>query len=221
MKILYEDNEILVCEKPAGVATESASVSAKDMLSMVKTYLKGAYTAPVHRLDQPVSGILVFAKTPAAAAGLSAQVRTSDMCKQYLAVVEGKVEAEAEPVVLTDYLIRDAKIRKALVVDPDTLDSKSRKAKCARLTYEVISFNATDNTTLLKIRLLSGRFHQIRAQLSHIGHPILNDVKYGAKKPAASGAAGIALCANELRFLHPKTNEEMVFFLDQIPNSSL
>ena len=107
------------------------------------------------------------------------------------------------------------------MTDKGAKDPAGHAAKCARLTYEVLSYDPAIDTTTLKIRLLTGRFHQIRAQLSHLGHPIVRDRKYGAKKPAADSAAGIALCACELRFLHPKTKEEMVFTLDQIPNRSL
>ncbi len=222
MKPVYEDHEILVCIKPAGMATESASVREKDLMSEIRAHLDNGYVGLIHRLAQPVSGLLVFAKTPGAAADLSAQVKRADMCKIYLALVEGKIPAAAEPVTLTDYLIKDAKAKKALVVSEHTKDAKGHSAKCARMSYEVLSYDEAINATLLKIRLFTGRFHQIRAQFSHAGHPILRDVKYGAKKPAAfEKAAGVALCACELRFLHPKTKEEMVFTLDQIPNRSL
>ena len=219
MKPLYEDDEILICEKSAGMATESANIREKDLVSAVRNYLGGNYVGLVHRLDQPVSGLLVFAKTPEAAAKLSRQVQTSDMGKSYLATVEGKLDAAASPVILSDYLIKDAKKKMALVVEEHTKDANGKEAKQARLSYEVLSYDPLTDTTELKIDLLTGRFHQIRAQLSHLGHPILRDVKYGAKKPAdPEGSAGIALCAYSLSFHHPKTGEEMHF---QIPNRSL
>lgn len=219
MKPLYEDDEILICEKNADVATESANIREKDLVSLVREYLGGAYVGLVHRLDRPVSGLLVFAKTPEAAAALSKQVQTADMGKTYLATVEGKLEATPSPVLLSDYLIKDAKQKMALVVPEHTKDANGKAAKPARLSYEVISYDPLADTTALKIDLLTGRFHQIRAQLSHLGHPVLRDVKYGAKKPAnPEGPAGIALCAYSLSFHHPKTGEKMHF---QIPNKSL
>lgn len=215
MKPVYEDEEILLCEKPAGLATESANIRAKDMVSEVKTYLQGGYVGLVHRLDQPVSGLLVFAKTPAAAASLSRQVQNGDMKKTYLATVEGKLENTGAPVILTDYLTKN-KDGRATVVQKDY---PSGKALLAKLSYEVLSYDPKTDTTDLQIDLLTGRYHQIRAQLSHIGHPVLRDVKYGAKKPAdPNGPAGIALCAYALSFHHPKTGEVLHF---QIPSRSL
>ena len=215
MNPIYEDEEILVCEKPAGMATESANIRAKDMVSEVKSYLKGGYVGLIHRLDQPVSGLLVFAKTPAAAACLSKQIQNGDMKKTYLATVEGKLEKTKEPVLLTDYLIKGAD-GKATVVASQNSD---RKAVFAKLRYEVRSYDPKTDTTNLQIDLLTGRYHQIRAQLSHIGHPVLRDVRYGAKKPAdPKGPAGIALCAFALSFHHPQTGEVLHF---QIPSRSL
>ncbi|MBR4168660.1 MAG: RluA family pseudouridine synthase [Lachnospiraceae bacterium] len=219
MNILYEDNDLLVIEKPAGMPTQSASVRAADLVSKIKTYLGDTYLGIVHRLDTPVSGLLVFAKTPAAAASLSKQAQGDQMCKHYTAIVEGKVEQTAEPVILTDYLVKDSTKNMALIVPKNTKDAHGKSAKCAKLSYEVRAYDDKADTTTLNIQLLTGRFHQIRAQLSHLGHPILYDVKYGAKKPAASKeTAGIALCAYDLVFIHPSTGEKMHF---QIPNSSL
>ncbi|MCR5269032.1 MAG: RluA family pseudouridine synthase [Lachnospiraceae bacterium] len=230
MKILYEDNDILVCEKEAGLPTQSASVRSADLVSQIRQHLNGAYLGIVHRLDTPVSGLLVFAKTKKAAASLSKQAQESalpdpkaqghGMHKQYLATVEGLVEKSA-PVILTDYLIKDGKNNMAVIVSEGRRDAQGKPAKCAKLSYEVLSYDEKTDTTTLNIRLLTGRFHQIRAQLSHMGHPIVGDVKYGAanKKPAASKeTAGIALCAYDLTFVHPATGELMHF---QIPNSSL
>ena len=215
MNPFYEDEEILVCEKPAGMATESANIRAKDMVSEVKSYLKGGYVGLVHRLDQPVCGLLVFAKTPAAAASLGKQVQNGDMKKTYLATVEGKLEPTAEPVLLTDYLTKNTDGKAAVV----QTQSGVRRAVLAKLRYVVRSYDPMTDTTNLQIDLLTGRYHQIRAQLSHIGHPILRDVKYGAKKPAdPDGPAGIALCAYALSFHHPKTGEVLHF---QIPSRSL
>ncbi len=214
MEIIYEDEEILVCVKEAGIATESASVRDRDLFSLVKAHVNGGYIGMVHRLDRPVSGLLVFAKTPAAAASLSQQVQGDQMSKDYLAVVEGRLEKTGEPVILTDHLIKDAKAGLARVVAETAKDANGNRAKRAQLSYEVLSCDAEKDLTTLRIHLLTGRFHQIRAQLSHLGHPVKGDTRYGAKKPAdPKGSAGISLCAYQLCFLHPKTKEKMVFQL--------
>lgn len=214
MEIIYEDEEILVCVKEAGIATESASVRDRDLFSLVKAHVNGRYIGMVHRLDRPVSGLLVFAKTPDAAASLSQQVQDEEMGKDYLAIVEGKLEETPEPVILTDYLIRNTRESCAEVVTEHAKDANGKRAKRAQLSYEVLFYDAEEDLTTLRIHLLTGRFHQIRAQLSHLGHPVKGDTRYGAKKPAdPKGSAGISLCAYQLRFLHPKTKEKMVFQL--------
>lgn len=229
MTILYEDNDILVCIKPAGIATESANIRNADMVSMVKSHLGVApYVGLIHRLDQPVSGILVFAKNPAAAANLSKQVQTDDMQKYYTAIVEGNVldidhslpyinVNSVGSITVTNYLIKDNRQNKAMVVDRRRKDFNGKPAKEASLTLEVISYNSEDNTSTLRIHLLTGRFHQIRAQLSNLGHPIVGDTKYDAltnlsgideeKRPSClkNNEKGIALCASELSFKHPRT----------------
>lgn len=214
INVIYEDNEILVCMKPAGMATESANIRDKDLISEIRSYLKDRYVGLIHRLDQPVSGLLVFAKTPAAAASLSTQLKTADLCKYYRAEVEGKMEDTGAPVLVTDFLIKDPKTSKAVIVSEQQKDAHGKPARKAMLSYEILSYDPVTDTTSLRIHLMTGRFHQIRAQLSHLGHPILKDVKYGAKKPAdPNGSAGIALCAYELRFSHPKTGKQMQFSL--------
>lgn len=225
--VLFEDNDILVCHKPAGVATESASIKTKDMVSLVKKYLcensgkSDPYLGVIHRLDQPVSGILVFAKTPAAAASLSAQVQTDDMGKYYTATVHGNLSTvnvdtksvSDDWVLLTDYLLKDSKSNKAIIVNKGKKGPDGKPAKEAKLLYRIKSYNSTNDTTVLGIKLLTGRFHQIRAQLANIGHPILGDVKYGAEpiNSSDSGRSGIALTADELHFKHPSTGKEMQF----------
>ncbi len=219
MNILYEDKDILVVKKPAGIPTQSASVRSMDLVSMLKNHLGDAYLGIVHRLDTPVSGLLVFAKTPAAAAVLSKQVQNDQMNKQYMARVQGRVDKTSAPVILTDHLIKDAKQNLSRIVPEGTKDAQGKPAKIAKLGYEVLSYDAKEDTTTLSVHLITGRFHQIRAQLSHMGHPVVGDVKYGAKKPAASKeTAGIALCAYDLTFIHPASGEKKHF---QIPNSSL
>ncbi len=221
MNLLFEDNELLVVVKAAGMATESADLRKKDLVSELKSYLRSCndnaaepYLGVIHRLDQPVSGILVFAKNAKAASILSAQVSDGRMRKYYQATVEGKflTEASSEDITLVDYLIRDPKQGKALVTAKGRKEHDGKIAKEAKLICTPLAYDPTSDTTKLRIRLLTGRFHQIRAQLSHAGHPVLRDEKYGAQKPVTpEGDAGIALCAYELHFLHPKTQQEMVF----------
>lgn len=210
LNILYEDNDILVCVKPAGIATESANIRTNDMVSLIKQYLgKGnPYLGLVHRLDQPVSGILVFAKTSEAATNLSKQLQTSDMGKHYSATVQGEIQNGT--YTLRDYLVKDGKKNKALVVSRNQKGPDGKPAKEATLNLTVLSYDPNEDTTIIKVKLLTGRFHQIRAQLSHFGHPILFDVKYGAKA-AKDKRDGIALCADELHFKHPRNGKIMDF----------
>ncbi|HOO28151.1 MAG TPA: RluA family pseudouridine synthase [Lachnospiraceae bacterium] len=214
MDILFEDKYLLVCRKPAGMPTQTAGVCAKDMVSEVKNYLKtkekgDLYTGLVHRLDQPVEGVLVFAKNSFAAANLSRQLHEGNMKKYYDAAVCGIV-CDQEEVKLTHYLVKDAKAKKALFAD-----EKTPGAKRAELLYKVTVTDEEAGESLLRIRLLTGRFHQIRAQLAKIGHPIVNDTKYGGRKEEGSGnSRSIALCACCLEFVHPKTNKGMRFEIE-------
>jgi len=215
MQILFEDQDILVIVKPAGVATESANIRSRDIVSEAKAYLgvPNPFIGLVHRLDQPVSGILVLAKNQRAAASLSRQVQTDQMQKFYKAIVEGKVTAPSENHLLTDYLIKDPKQSKALIVKKGTKGPDGKPAKEATLSYQVLSYDEASDTTTLRIHLHTGRFHQIRAQLSNLGHPICGDSKYGSKKPAAETATGISLCAYELSFLHPANGKRLDFHI--------
>lgn len=211
-QIVYEDNEILVIYKPEGLAAQSARVTQADVVSEICSYLKNPYVGLVHRLDQPVEGLMVLGKTKAAAANLSSQVTAGNLEKMYVAVVSdetGKTETDATQeqwTELTDYLEKDAKAGKSRIV-------KSGGQK-ATLFYRSLS-TGPDNTALLEIRLITGRFHQIRMQMSHANMPLLGDVKYGSEKSQKlSGdrnVRSVALCAYKLSFLHPKTKKEMNF----------
>ena len=214
MDILFEDSDILVVRKPAGLPTQTAGIASKDIISEIKGYLKtqgnrDLYVGLVHRLDQPVEGVLVFGKNSFAAAALSKQVNENKMQKYYYAAVEGIVpvsQTETE-VHLTDYLFKDAKAGKAFVVTEKTKDAKK-----AELTYRILVTDKEVGRSLLKIHLLTGRFHQIRAQLSHMGYPIINDTKYGdAEGSNSRNSYSIALCAYQLEFFHPKTKKKMKF----------
>lgn len=214
-RILYEDNDIFVCHKPAGIATQTARVGQADMVSEITNYLKASgsdlknplYVGVVHRLDQPVEGILVFAKNKAAAADLSRQAAGDGMKKEYLAVVCG--ENLLKSGELTDFLLKDGKSNTSRVVPPEV-----KGAKEAKLSYEVLS-EGPSGTSLLKVRLYTGRHHQIRVQMANAGMPLLGDHKYGGeaalKISAGLGVREIALCAYRLAFVHPRTGKEIQF----------
>lgn len=231
MNVIFEDESIIVIYKPSGLATQTSNIASKDCVSMIKEHLRKnnpniktePYVGIVHRLDQPVSGILVFAKNQNSAAKLSAQVGGVGMNKVYRATVEGILEADAN-VELRNVLYKDATEKRAVVVDNNKESVKTPKGvklQEAILTYSVNAINIDSNTSDISIVLQTGRFHQIRAQLSHIGHPIAGDRKYGSTIPCPSDFAkgenntrgAIALEANSLSFSHPKTGKRMEFTL--------
>lgn len=209
-QIIYEDKEILVCHKPAGLAVENAAVGRMDMVSELKNYMKSAYLGVVHRLDQPVEGLLVFAKNQKAAAQLSKQLQQNTLNKEYFAVVCGQPDCAKGRLV--DYLAKDNKTRMAKVVSKGTAEGKE-----AILEYEVLETIQKDDVeiSLLKIQIGTGRFHQIRAQLSNAGYPILGDQKYGNELSALvslnTGTKNVALCAMSLDFIHPTSADKMSF----------
>lgn len=216
LKILYEDKDILVVEKPAGIAVQTKRLTERDLVNEIKNHLSltkkrsNPYLGIIHRLDQPVRGILVFALNENSASALSRQIRTDSFNKCYLALVEGLVEGHDEWVTLTDYLIKD-KDNTAKTVGKDKKDAKK-----AELRYKTLRTDEEAGVTLLEIELVTGRFHQIRAQMSNMGHPIVNDVKYGAgKNTFLSYERSIALCAYKLDFKHPADNREMVFRIEE------
>lgn len=221
-EILFEDEEILVVYKPAGIATQAAGFMQIDVFSELKNYLamtsrekREPYLGIIHRLDQPVEGVLVFAKTPAAAAGLSKQIAQRMLKKEYLAAVylmdTVKVE-EGKEITLTDYLVKDGKTNTSGVTT--ALDKDGKKAV---LKYEIVHLKEVNTTriALLKIRLETGRHHQIRVQCAHVGMPLLGDQKYGSKESQEysqnQNVKDVALCAHKLTFKHPKTGKKMEF----------
>lgn len=225
-QIVYEDEAVLVIRKPAGLATESAGIGRKDVVSELKNYVakknpgKMPYLGIVHRLDQPVEGLLVFAKTKKAAEDLTTQLGKGTLKKEYLAVVCGKVPENTGRLV--DYLAKekgmavvknaaDAKTEKD--VDAQTEKAAGPQAKKAVLTYTKKA--ETEKFTLLAVQIETGRFHQIRAQLSHAGFPILGDEKYGSEESKELSREKkirfTALCAASLSFRHPVTGKTMAF----------
>ena len=204
-RIVYEDRHLIVVNKPAGLAVETARVTERDLQSRLRSYLvesgrKNPQLFMVHRLDQPVEGLIAFALTKKAASSLTDQLNSGEMKKIYTALVS--VEAPAEEGTLTDYLLRDPGKRMALVVPKDRKGAKKA----------VLRFRQVGEKTL-RIELETGRFHQIRAQLAHAGMPILGDVKYGGENAADSRfqRGRIALCASSLALKHPVSGKELSF----------
>ncbi len=217
--IIYEDEHILVAFKPAGIATETKRVGQQDMVSEIRNYLHKKektsgepYVGLVHRLDQPVSGLIVFAKDKRSASDLSKQISDHAFKKNYYAVVMGKPEKDED--TLTDYLYKDPKTNMSSVTDRSHPDAKK-----AVLSYRTVKtlWALEDDTeaTLLDIDLQTGRHHQIRVQLSHAGMPILGDTKYGSivSKDFSKDVSlrNVALCAYRLKFRHPVTGKELTF----------
>ncbi|MGN0484909.1 MAG: RluA family pseudouridine synthase [Lachnospiraceae bacterium] len=211
-EILYEDAQIIVCIKPAGVATQTKRVGKQDMESLLKNYRakKGEppYIGIVHRLDQPVEGVMVFAKTKEAAADLSSQIAKRKADKYYMAICDNS-DGSFLPGMhgrLENYLCKDVKENVSRVVEPYT-----EGAKEAALQYwvENICHDGEIGLALLKVRLETGRHHQIRVQMAHCGHPLLGDQKYGDAK--ADRRETVALCSCGLRFKHPTTKKPMEF----------
>lgn len=235
--IIYEDNDIIVCYKPAGIATQTRRIGQQDMESFIRNYRAAKneppYVGIVHRLDQPVEGVMVFAKNQKAAASLSRQIKEHTTEKYYRAASRGQgvsgtaVEEEEAWHTLTDYISFDKRTNTSKITS-----EKDRLAKKAVLQYRVISVTPDRDSsqnecirTEFDIKLLTGRHHQIRLQLAHIGYPLIGDTKYG--KPASnnsgmgskSGRTGggvreqLALCSYKLVFDHPATGERLTFEL--------
>ena len=207
IKIIYEDNHILVVEKPVNMPTQADESKDKDLLSELKEYIKVKYNKPgnvylglVHRLDRPVGGVMVFAKTSKAASRLSDQIRNNQFNKKYYAVVMGKIDSG----VLEDRLLKNAKTNTTIVSD---------LGKYAKLNFKNIGYK--DNMSLVDISLETGRSHQIRVQFSSRNHPLYGDQRYN--KNAKAGEQ-IALFSYYLSFYHPITKEKMEFNLNK-PNT--
>lgn len=210
--ILYEDKEIIVCHKAAGIAVQSARIGMPDMESTLKNYLvaknpgKMPYLGVVHRLDQPVEGVIVFAKNKKAAAGLTGQITSGSVTKEYLAVTAQKVEKVQGH--LEDYLKKNGKTNTSAVVTPET-----DGAKKAVLDYEVLNEVSDERTLtgkriLVRIQLGTGRHHQIRVQMAHAGMSLLGDRKYN---PEDSSGLPLGLCSCHLVFRHPVTGKKLEF----------
>ena len=204
INIIYEDNHLLVVEKPINIPVQEDESKDMDFLNMLKNYIKkrdnkpgNVYLGLVHRLDRPVGGIMVFAKTSKCASRLSEQVRNRTFKKSYLAVVEGKIDNKG---TFIDKLLKDNKTN---IVKVNEL------GKEAILDYELVEYKY--NLSLVRINLKTGRSHQIRVQFSSHGYPLYGDQKYN--KNSNTGEQ-IALFSNSITFYHPITNELLTFDLE-------
>ena len=207
INVIYEDNHLLVVEKPINIPTQEDNTKDKDLLTILKKYIKEKYNKPgnvylglVHRLDRPVGGIMVFARTSKAASRLSEQVRNKTFKKTYNAAVIGNIENTGK---LKDNVLKDEK-RNLVKVD--------KNGKEAILNFKKLNYK--NNMSLVEINLETGRSHQIRVQMANHGYPLFGDQKYN--KTAKVGEQ-IALFAKKIEFIHPTTNELLTFELD-LPN---
>lgn len=200
MQILYEDNHIIVVIKECNIPVQEDNSKDLDMLTMIKQYIKEKYNKPgnvylglVHRLDRPVGGVMVFAKTSKAASRLSEQIRNKSIEKRYIALTHNHIK---EHEILKDKLLKNEKTNTSKI---------DEKGKYAILEYNLIEYR--NNMSLIDINLLTGRHHQIRVQLSHHGYPIYGDQRYGIDKEGIQ----IHLWAYKLKFKHPVKDEIMEF----------
>ncbi len=211
INIIYEDNHLLVVEKPINIPVQEDNSKDKDLLTMLKEYIKEKYNKPgnvylglVHRLDRPTGGIMVFAKTSKCASRLSEQIRTNQMKKEYHAVICGILKTKEGK--LEDYLLKDEKTNIVTV---------NKSGKYSSLTYKVIK--EINNYSLVKINLETGRSHQIRVQFSSRGYPLYGDHKYNKN---VKDNEQLALYETSISFYHPITKELLTFNLE-LPNKDI
>ncbi|MBF0840936.1 MULTISPECIES: pseudouridine synthase [Mammaliicoccus] len=203
--VLYEDNHLLIVEKPVNIAVQEDASKDMDLLNMLKSYIKEKYNKPgdvylglVHRLDRPVGGVMVFARTSKAASRLSNELRKQQIYRKYKAIIRGTLPNKQGELV--DYLYKDRKKNLVSVVS-----SKNKDGKKAILEYKVLS--KKDNLSMLEVELKTGRSHQIRVQLANQGTPLYGDQKYG--EHVNKHGQQIALWASSLSVKHP-TKDEMI-----------
>lgn len=205
MEVIYEDNHLIAVNKTTSEIVQGDKTGDKPLSEMVKEYIKIKYAKPgnvfvgvTHRLDRPVSGLVLFAKTSKSLERLNEMFRSHNLTKKYWAIVKNR--PPEEEMTLTHYLIRNEKQNKTYVYNKE-----KSGAKISTLTLKIIC--RSDNYYLLEIDLKTGRHHQIRAQLAHIGCPIKGDLKYGY--PRSNKDGGISLHARSLHFIHPVSKNEI------------
>lgn len=216
MTVVYEDNHIIIVYKESGEIVQGDKTGDKPLSETVKEYIKEKYHKPgnvflgvVHRLDRPVSGLVVFAKTSKALTRLNEMFRKGDVHKTYWAITKNTpTEAMGE---LTNWLVRNEKQNKTYVYNREVPNSKK-----ATLRYKLIA--KSDNYSLIEVELLTGRHHQIRSQLAHIGCAIKGDLKYGAKRSNPDGS--ISLLSHHVEFQHP-VSHELISLDSPLPNDNL
>lgn len=203
MNVVYEDNHIIIVNKQSGEIVQGDKTGDTPLSDIVKQYIKEKYNKPgnvflgvVHRLDRPVSGLVVFAKTSKALSRLNEMFRTGDVHKTYWAIV--KKNDIAPKATLTDWLTRNERQNKSYAHNREVPGAKK-----AVLSYKVRSMS--DNYMLLEVRLMTGRHHQIRCQLAHMGCPIKGDLKYGSPRSNPDGS--ISLMSRRVEFVHPVSKE--------------
>ena len=208
VKVIFEDNHLLVVKKPINILSQGDNTNDLDMVNLLKRYLKEKYNKPgnvfvglIHRLDRPVGGIMVFAKTSKCASRLSEQVRNKTIKKTYKAVIHKTMDKKEG--TLKDYLYKNKKTNMVSVVTKN-----HKEAKDAVLDYKTLASN--DEFSLVEIDLHTGRPHQIRVQFSSRNHPLYGDQRYGNSKVGEQ----IALWSYKLEFNHPTTKERLVFTCD-------
>ncbi len=214
MEVIYEDNHLIIVNKAVGEIVQGDKTGDTPLSEIVKQYIKEKYNKPgnvfcgvTHRIDRPVEGLVVFARTSKALERMNRMFREGEVHKTYHAIVEG--HPEKPEGMLEDYLVSDGRINKTFVTDKSNKDSK-----LSRLRYRTIE--SLDRYTLLEIELLTGRKHQIRAQLAAMGHPIKGDLKYGAKRSNRNG--GISLQSHRIEFTHPVSKQPIDITLPDEPS---
>ena len=216
MRVVYEDNHIIIVYKESGEIVQGDKTGDTPLSDIVKQYIKEKYNKPgnvflgvVHRLDRPVAGLVVFAKTSKATSRLNDMFRKGELHKTYWALTRN-VPKEPE-ALLTNWIVRNEKQNKSYAYDSEVTNSKK-----AQLRYKVIG--KSDNYCLLEVHLMTGRHHQIRCQLAHMGCPIKGDLKYGSPRSNPDGS--ISLQAHHLEFVHP-VSKEAISVTAPVPDDNL